>query len=172
MSEINPDDLVVALRLLYVGELFAILAVSISKTSFAVTLLRLTTNTWQRYLLWYIIASLNLIMGLCGLFTFIQCSPVDKLWNLSTPGTCWEPTVQIRYAIFAGCKYRRVCFLCHRSSQNNLLYREINTLVPILAYSAAMDFLLAVIPWVMMWKIQMKRREKLGIAVAMSLGVL
>ncbi len=35
-----------------------------------------------------------------------------------------------------------------------------------------MDFALALVPWVLMWNIQMDRREKLGVSVAMSLGVL
>lgn len=40
------------------------------------------------------------------------------------------------------------------------------------AYSAATDFTLALLPWAILWNLQMKRREKFGVAVAMSLGVL
>lgn len=40
------------------------------------------------------------------------------------------------------------------------------------AYSAAMDFALALFPWVLIWKVQMRRVEKLGVAFGMSLGVL
>lgn len=40
------------------------------------------------------------------------------------------------------------------------------------AYSGCMDFILALLPWAVIWKLQMKKREKFGIAVAMSLGVL
>ena len=40
------------------------------------------------------------------------------------------------------------------------------------AYSAAMDLALALLPWTLVWKLQMKPAEKIGVAVAMSMGVL
>jgi hypothetical protein len=35
-----------------------------------------------------------------------------------------------------------------------------------------MDFILAMLPWKVIWVLQMKRIEKVGVAVAMSMGVL
>lgn len=35
-----------------------------------------------------------------------------------------------------------------------------------------MDFILALFPWVILWRIQMKKREKFGVLIAMSMGVL
>jgi hypothetical protein len=35
-----------------------------------------------------------------------------------------------------------------------------------------MDLTLAMLPWKVIWKLQMRRAEKMGIAVAMSMGVL
>jgi hypothetical protein len=35
-----------------------------------------------------------------------------------------------------------------------------------------MDFTLALFPWFLIWKLQMNKREKFGVALAMSLGVL
>lgn len=35
-----------------------------------------------------------------------------------------------------------------------------------------MDFFLALLPWKVIWKLQMKRKEKVGVALAMSMGVL
>ncbi|KAH8650882.1 hypothetical protein BGZ60DRAFT_436753 [Tricladium varicosporioides] len=140
--DVSPGKLKIGVKLLYIGEFFAIIAVAISKTSFAVTLLRLATKHWHMYMIWFIIISLNLVMWFCGLFQFIQCSPVEKLWDLTAPGTCWDPHIQINYAIFAG------------------------------SYSAVMDFLLALFPWLLIWKLQMKTAEKVGVGIAMSLGVL
>jgi hypothetical protein len=40
------------------------------------------------------------------------------------------------------------------------------------AYSAAMDIVLATFPSLIIWKLQMQRREKVGIIIAMSLGVM
>jgi len=41
-----------------------------------------------------------------------------------------------------------------------------------IAYSALMDFILALFPTVLIWHLQMGMREKLGVLLAMSLGVL
>ena len=35
-----------------------------------------------------------------------------------------------------------------------------------------MDFTLALLPWKIVWNLQMKRREKVGVALAMSMGIL
>jgi hypothetical protein len=40
------------------------------------------------------------------------------------------------------------------------------------AYSGVMDIFLALLPWPIIWKLQMKRKEKIGVALAMSMGVL
>lgn len=39
-------------------------------------------------------------------------------------------------------------------------------------WSALMDFSLAVLPWKILWKLQMRTAEKIGACVAMSLGIL
>ena len=44
-------------------------------------------------------------------------------------------------------------------------------LIVVAGYSALMDFTLAVLPWTFLWKLQMNRTEKIGVMVAMSMGV-
>lgn len=39
-------------------------------------------------------------------------------------------------------------------------------------YSAILDFVLALLPWVILMRMTMRRRERLGVAVAMSLGAM
>ncbi|KAK0710755.1 hypothetical protein B0H67DRAFT_539651 [Lasiosphaeris hirsuta] len=138
---IPPESLVIALKLLYIGRFFGIIALAISKSSFAVTLLHLARGAWQRGVIWFVIISLNLVMWLCGLSLFFQCMPVQKVWISETPGTCWESRVQVNIGIGAG------------------------------AYSSAMDFTLALFPVFLIWDLQMGNREKLGVVIAMSLGV-
>jgi hypothetical protein len=41
-----------------------------------------------------------------------------------------------------------------------------------IAYSAAMDFVLAFLPWKVILGVQLRRREMIGVTVCMSLGVL
>lgn len=41
-----------------------------------------------------------------------------------------------------------------------------------IVYSAIMDFSLALIPWRLVWNLQMRPAEKVGVGIAMSLGLL
>ncbi|KAK1750344.1 hypothetical protein QBC47DRAFT_455275 [Echria macrotheca] len=134
-------NLVQALKLLYVGRFFGIIALAISKTSFAVTLLHLARGTWQRAIIWFIIISLNVVMWTCAFSLFFQCNPVHKAWDLGAPGTCWPSQIQVNISIGAS------------------------------AYSAAMDFALALFPVILIWHLQMGNKEKFGVLIAMSLGV-
>lgn len=70
---------------------FSILAASLSKTSFAVTLLRILKGR-TRYLVWFIIATINITMSLSALLGWVQCSPIEKVWRVTVPGTCWPPS--------------------------------------------------------------------------------
>lgn len=53
--------------------------------------------------------------------------------------------------------------------QNNLLAGELRLTCP--AYSGIIDLILAAIPWIVLKDLQIKRKEKIGIALAMSMGV-
>ncbi|CAK7205284.1 hypothetical protein SEUCBS139899_008053 [Sporothrix eucalyptigena] len=120
---------------------FSILGAVWSKTSFALTLLRLMSSTRMRVALWLAIVSMNIAMGLNAVFLWVRCMPLVKTWDPSIPGTCWAPQVYPIYGIFAA------------------------------GYSAVMDFVLALLPWKIVWRLQMKQQEKFGVAIAMSLGV-
>ncbi len=79
---------------------FSVTAAIWSKTSFAVTMLRLT-HGWQKTLIWFIIITGNIAMGLSALFPWIQCTPVTKSWDILVDGTCWDPHVLVHYHIFS-----------------------------------------------------------------------
>jgi hypothetical protein len=115
-----------------------------SKTSFAVTMLRVLPQEgiFGRKFAWFVIVTMNLFMGLSALFTWISCNPIQKTWNRNMPGTCWNPASKIDYDIFSG------------------------------TWSGLMDLTLALLPWKIVWGLQMKKKEKLGVAIAMSMGVL
>lgn len=73
-----------------------------SKTSFAVTLLRFTEGRTKAFI-WFLIIFGNISIGLTGLFLWVQCTPVQKSWDVTVPGTCWAPEVLMKYNIFSGC---------------------------------------------------------------------
>ena len=85
----------------------SLVAATWSKTSFALTLLRLTEG-WMKALIWFIIITTNIAMGLSALFIWVQCTPVQKSWNVFMDCTCWPPTVIVNYNIFSACEYTSV----------------------------------------------------------------
>ncbi|KAB5513406.1 hypothetical protein GE09DRAFT_1013960, partial [Coniochaeta sp. 2T2.1] len=128
--------------LVWVRATLSITALAWTKTAFAVTLLRVSEG-WMKKLEWFIIISMNIFLGLAALLLWIQCTPLRKTWTPSIQdGTCWSPKWfdGIWFTVAAG------------------------------GYSAAMDFLLALLPWKLLYGMRMRKREKFGIAVAMSMG--
>ncbi|KAI0206270.1 hypothetical protein F4808DRAFT_112914 [Astrocystis sublimbata] len=64
------------------------------------------------------------------------------IYSWLPPDTCWSLWTYIKFAIFGG------------------------------AYSAIVDFAFAIIPWFLVKDLNMKRAEKLGVAIAMSFGAI
>jgi hypothetical protein len=141
IGDVPPENGVTLLLLATVTTVFTLLASAWSKTSFAITLLRITSGT-LKVIVWTIILTLNLTLTFNALLPFISCNPTEKNWNPGLDGTCWDPEALLQYGVFAA------------------------------AYSAGMDFILAIIPWFVIMKLQMKPKEKLGVAVCMSLGLM
>lgn len=90
------------LKVINVAGTFSLTAAIWSKTSFALTLLRLTQG-WLKMVVWFIIISMNIAMGLSALFIWVQCTPIEKSWNFFAEGTCWPPEVLVHYNIFSAC---------------------------------------------------------------------
>lgn len=70
-----------------------------SKTSFAITVLRISDG-WVRRFIWVMIITINLTLGFGALSTYIQCTPSEKLWRPTMEGKCWPKETIIRYNIF------------------------------------------------------------------------
>ncbi|KAH8728456.1 hypothetical protein GQ44DRAFT_675821 [Phaeosphaeriaceae sp. PMI808] len=138
-QDINPENIPILNLLGNIIPTFTVVAASLSKTGFAVMLLRFT-NPMIKKLIWFIIVSMNIIMWLAALFFWISCTPIRKIWYTTIDGTCWDMNSLEIYVIFAS------------------------------AYSAAMDFILSLLPLILLWNIQIKIEEKIGVIVAMSMG--
>ncbi|KAK3313244.1 hypothetical protein B0H66DRAFT_484600 [Apodospora peruviana] len=140
LSEFNFDNLNIFLLIVNLAGTFSILSALWSKTSFAITVLRISSG-WMKWLVWFIIITVNLSLGVAIAITWAQCTPVRKIWQPRVDGECWPKSIQIRYNIFTA------------------------------VYSGAMDIVLAFVPWKIIWTLTMNRKEKFGVLVAMSMGV-
>ncbi|KAK3988972.1 hypothetical protein QBC44DRAFT_397239 [Cladorrhinum sp. PSN332] len=110
-----------------------------SKTSFAITLLRIAKG-WVKWLVWFIIITMNVALGLNAMISWVACQPIQKSWDPTLPGTC-IPSAITALGYLSG------------------------------SYSAACDFTLALLPWAVIWNLHMRTKEKLGVCLAMSMGI-
>ncbi|KAH8881980.1 hypothetical protein GQ53DRAFT_734537 [Thozetella sp. PMI_491] len=117
-----------------------ILAALWSKTSFALTMLRISEG-WVRSFIYFVIVTVNLVLGASAVIQWVQCWPPEKIWHPSYPGSCLPNRYILTYNTFSS------------------------------IYSGAMDILLALLPWKVIWKVAVNRKERLGLVVAMSMGV-
>ncbi|GAW26642.1 putative integral membrane protein [Rosellinia necatrix] len=79
-------------------------------------------------------------MSLSIIFNWVQCTPVEKNFNVFVQGSCWPRETLIGYNTFAS------------------------------GYSGTVDFMLAFLPWKIIWKMDMSKKERFGAICAMSLG--
>ncbi|CZR60696.1 related to integral membrane protein pth11 [Phialocephala subalpina] len=140
-SELTTKSFVEATRAEIIGQTFCIIGIATSKASAAVFLLRITIIQWHRWILHFLIVAVAVPCFLCALFDFIRCDPVAHVWNPTIDAKCWIST------------------------------EGFTTLsITVGVSSAWADLVLAILPWFILWNLQMKRKEKILIASSMSLG--
>ena len=159
LSQFNFDNLEIFLILSNFAGSFSILAALWSKTSFALTVLRISSG-WVKIVVVGIILTVNIVLGGAVFLTWGQCLPVEKLWRPWVPGICMSKWIQVRYNIFANCQF----------SLPDELERTVANRCAV--YSGIMDIVLALFPWKIIAGLTMNRKEKFGVLVAMSMGVL
>lgn len=98
----NPSHVVQVALLCDIGEVLAIMACTLGKTSFAVTLLRIVVHRWMIAVLWFVIVTMNLVNVLAALFTWVQCQDPRHVFNTSIPSECWPADVFTDFALFVG----------------------------------------------------------------------
>ncbi|TVY40801.1 hypothetical protein LOCC1_G006253 [Lachnellula occidentalis] len=143
-TELTLTALVAATKAEIIGQTFCIIAIATSKVSVAIFLLRITIIQWHRMVLYFLMFALTIICILDALFDFIRCDPVAHVWNPTLDAKCWISTTG---------------------------FTALSIVAGNLGMSAGADFVLAVLPWFILWDLQMKRKEKRLIAASMSLGL-
>ncbi|KAF4967944.1 hypothetical protein FSARC_4597 [Fusarium sarcochroum] len=139
---INAPENAVPIALLgQVSQPFVVMSCALGKTSFSISLMRLAAQRFIHRFLWFIVITMLTLHILISLIIFVRCKDPRTTWNPAIVSQCWHPDTYLGVMYFIG------------------------------AYSAATDFVLALLPWAMLWNLNMKNKEKFGVAVAMSLGV-
>lgn len=118
------------------------IATSSTKIAFALTLTRIARHRLQLCFLWFIIATATLILIPGIISTWIPA--------------CTDPRA----------KFRPVNYKCYDLAILQTLGAATMT------YGGVVDVLLALFPWIVVRKLQLETREKVGLSVAMSLGAI
>jgi hypothetical protein len=98
-DQIKIEDVPTMTTLGITSSVFVVAAISWSKTSFGITLLRIS-HGWIKMIVWFIIISMNILFALSPILHFASCTPLRKVWNPLVPGTCWDLKVGVYYDIF------------------------------------------------------------------------
>lgn len=139
---LDSSELVPALRLSWITQTFAIAAVATGKISVAFLILRIMgKSTWRRRLLYFCIVSNSIFCSLAIIFTFVQCKPVEGLWDSSVKAECWKPKSQSSFSVFAG------------------------------SWLAFTDAFLALLPISIIRALNIPIRKKIGLCTILGLGI-
>lgn len=98
------------------------------------------TDGWPKRIVWGIVATINLVLLVDATLPFSGCNPIKAAWNPAVSGSCLDISITIHFSIFAG------------------------------VYSAAMDWALVLVAWAVILGLNMRIKEKIGVAICMSLG--
>ncbi len=148
-------------KLTYISEVLIIFSVNFVRLSVAMFLFRLFGHrrTWKIVL--YSVMVWTLLLWVTSLvFVLAACKPIKKGWDPRSPGTCWDAKTQFITGAYIGGKLLL---------QKMMGYNYINSDK---AANALSDFILASLPTVFMWDVQMNIQRKAGICILMGMGLL
>ncbi|EMD58598.1 hypothetical protein COCSADRAFT_103379 [Bipolaris sorokiniana ND90Pr] len=100
------------------------------------------TEGWVKAYVCFAMATLLIFAIPTCILPWVLCKPLTKTFVDIVPGTCMNKHPSVVYGRFQA------------------------------IWSAIMDISLALIPWKIIWNLQMRPAEKIGVCIAMSLGVL
>lgn len=133
-------------------------AVATSKLGVGLFQLRIVETQWVRWLIGFLVAVMTIGCAFEAVVDFLQCIPPDHIWNPMISADCWMSLPQ--YVSFSQ-------FLAGKS----MLFQD-NASLTWSAWTVVCDFAFAVIPWVVIWPLNMARSRRAWICSSMSWGVL
>lgn len=163
---LEVENIALAIKWEMVGQTFAVLGMAISKVSLGLFLLRLMVERWHRIAIWAVMLSLLGCSVLTAVMFWVQCVPVEAIYDprLKTPDNCKIPITP--FATLLGGKLVAAYLrdIKRDKSANNNRWRTVWCIIA--------DFFFAIFPPIVIWGLNMKKKEKIIIAASMSLGIL
>lgn len=148
-----------AVKVNLIANPFGIMAYSFPNISVAILINRiLAPNKLRSIALYVLVITQVLSAAVSCVIIFVQCIPSEFIWNPDPAlnPTCMSPGVVSGYSYFVGCRLKFMTLL---------------TIVPAdisVAYAAATDIILAIVPIVAFWKLKLDMRTKVGLCLMMG----
>ncbi len=144
MSELTPEQAAIGLESWFICELIYAPFSALIRTSIGVFLLRVAVEKSHRLIIHISLALVWLSTVVFFFIVLFQCSPPSHFWE------------QVFLTQPGSCGMNAVPAAG----------------IELSAINAVCDFILALLPIAMMWKVQLNRRTKLIVAALLSMGVL
>lgn len=159
---LTPNQIKQTIKMVWVLSPFAFLALFFGRVSFAVSLIILMgSNSWRRWLLWFIIVTQFLCMVVVAGLIMFGCNPVNKFWDRQLPGKC-----------LGGWWLRGPGYV--HGGKNFTTLRVSYSGIPLtrkIAFNIFGDLVLALMPAFVIAKLNLNRGAKAGIIFLMGLGL-
>ena len=72
-----------------IGQGVCIFNIAVSKAAVGFFLLRIVRETWHKVFVWFCLITTALISTFATIAVFIQCLPVEAVWDFNVKGNCW-----------------------------------------------------------------------------------
>ncbi|KAF4978073.1 hypothetical protein FZEAL_5499 [Fusarium zealandicum] len=142
ITSLEPDDSALAIKYELIGQTFAVIGMSVAKASLGLFLLRIVVEMWHKVVIWVAMVSLMAVSILTAVGLWVQCTPVKKIYD---PLRTPEGSCNVAITPIA---------------------------ITLGVWCAVADFFFAIFPWIFIWSLNMKYKEKITIAGSMSFGII
>ncbi|KAK8030222.1 hypothetical protein PG993_011513 [Apiospora rasikravindrae] len=127
------------------GQTFSLIATGASKATVGLFLLRLVVVRWMVIAIWVVMVIMGILSTLATIFTWAACTPVVFTWDERIPGGTCINTVPLAMGLAST--------------------------FAVTVFTIVADLFFAILPWIFIWKLNIPRREKIILAVSLSLGI-
>ncbi|KAL2045315.1 hypothetical protein N7G274_002398 [Stereocaulon virgatum] len=136
------DHVIRAAKYIVLVRVIISLSTMFTRISIGFLLLRISSSKKWLAIAVYCVMGVVVVAGVSSVFLVVgQCRPFAKSWDPEITGTCWSDNTQLAFSRYNG------------------------------VVSIASDMVLALLPTVFLWNVQIAFRIKFGICCLMSLGV-
>lgn len=163
---VTPANLPEVGKVNYMLQAWGLFSFVTGKAAVGYLILRVMGNrfVWQKWTIWAAIVLTFLLNSVNIILTFVQCDPPRALWQKDIKAKCWDPKVQGDFAFFVSGKQK-----CYRSAKLGRRLGFAND--PTTAENTFVDVILAVLPVTILWKLNMKFRNRIILCILLGLGL-